>query len=67
LRFPHSCIQCRNAFPGESFVTLGKNKGRALGDQLRSIDKARLAGRIGTLEPAELDAVDEALRVTLAL
>jgi mRNA interferase MazF len=54
-------------FPGESLVTLGNKKGRALGDQLRSIDKARLAGRIGTLMRDELDAVDIALRVTLAL
>jgi mRNA interferase MazF len=54
-------------FPGESLVTLGKSKGRALGDQLRSIDKVRLAGRIGSLEKGELEAVDVALRVTLSL
>ena len=41
-------------------------KGRVLGDQIRSIDRARLRGRVQRLTGDEMDRVDEALRVTLA-
>lgn len=54
-------------FPGEAKVTVGGREGRALGDQLRSIDKSRLGKRIGRLLKSDLDAVDEALRTTLDL
>jgi mRNA interferase MazF len=54
-------------YPGEAKVRLGKREGRALGDQLRSIDKARLGKRIARLDRTDLQAVDEALRITLDL
>jgi mRNA interferase MazF len=54
-------------YPGEARVRVRREPGRALGDQIRSIDKARLRGRAGTLTPEELSDVDEALRVTLGL
>jgi len=40
---------------------------RALGDQLRSIDKSRLRSRIGALGHDELLDVEEAVRITLGL
>jgi len=40
---------------------------RALGDQIRSIDKSRLRSRLGRLNQEELEAVDDALRITLGL
>ncbi len=40
---------------------------RVLGDQIRSLDKSRLRSRIDRLSPDELMAVDEAIRITLAL
>ena len=36
-------------FPGEVHIRVAKRVGRVLGDQLRSIDKARLGKRIGRL------------------
>lgn len=54
-------------YPGEAAVRFGAKEGRALGDQLRSIDKTRLSGRIGTLTAREMQLVDEALRITLDL
>jgi mRNA interferase MazF len=54
-------------YPGEAQVQLKGKPGRALGDQIRSIDKHRLRGRIGRLARDEMVAVDEALRITLAL
>jgi mRNA interferase MazF len=54
-------------YSGEALVQIGNKRGRALGDQLRSVDKRRLSTRIGTLSVKELERIDEALRITLAL
>ena len=54
-------------YPGEALVEVKGKRGRALGDQIRSIDKARLKARVSTLTPEEMAHVDEALAVTLAL
>ena len=54
-------------FPGEALVSVGGKPGRILGDQLRSIDKKRLRGRIGSLSGQDLRGVDQALRITLDL
>jgi mRNA interferase MazF len=57
----------RSLFPGEALVVVRGKPGRVLGDQLRSIDKRRLRGRIGSLSRQDARAVDEALRITLDL
>ena len=54
-------------YPGEALLELKGKPGRALGDQIRSIDKARLKARAGTLTADEMARVDEALAITLAL
>ena len=54
-------------YPGEAVVRVQGKPRRALGDQIRSIDKARLRSRIGTLTRDEVVAVDVALRITLDL
>ena len=54
-------------YPGEAPIEVRGKPGRALGDQIRSIDKSRLRSRVGRLSQDELQAVDEALRITLAL
>jgi mRNA interferase MazF len=54
-------------FPGEALVEVKGKSGRALGDQIRSIDKRRLKTRVGTLTAGEMARVDEALAITLAL
>ncbi len=54
-------------FPGEARIEVRGTPARVLGDQLRSIDKARLKSRIGTLSRDELLDVEEAVRITLAL
>lgn len=54
-------------YPGEARVTVHGKPARALGDQIRSIDKARLRSRLGRLTDDELADVDQALRITLAL
>ena len=54
-------------YPGEVAIEVEGKPARALGDQIRSIDKSRLRSRLGRLNQEELEAVDDALRVTLAL
>jgi mRNA interferase MazF len=54
-------------FPGEAKILVAGREGRALGDQLRSIEKTRLGKRIGRLQQSDLDSVDNALRTTLDL
>lgn len=54
-------------YPGEARITLGGKPARVLGDQIRSLDKARLRGRIGAVSHDELQDVDTALRITLDL
>ena len=56
-----------HCYPGEALVTIKGKPARALGDQLRSIDKGRLRGKVDVLAETELRQVDEALRITLAL
>ena len=54
-------------YPGEALVQVKGKPARALGDQLRSIDKLRLRRRLDALAQAEVEAIDGALRITLAL
>jgi mRNA interferase MazF len=54
-------------YPGEAAIDGEGKPARALGDQIRSIDKSRLRSRLGRLNQEELEAVDDALRVTLGL
>ncbi len=54
-------------YPGEAQVDVKGKAGRVLGDQIRSIDKARLRGRIGALTREDLRDVEIALRITLDL
>ncbi len=54
-------------YPGEALIRIKGQPGRALGDQIRSLDKIRLQSRIGSLTTEEMAAVDEALLVTLGI
>ena len=45
-------------YPGEAMVVVNGKPARVLGDQIRSVDKARLRSRIDTLSHDELAAVD---------
>jgi mRNA interferase MazF len=54
-------------YPGEAIVEIKGKQGRALGDQIRSIDKSRLKARVGRLTADETSRIDEALAITLGL
>jgi mRNA interferase MazF len=54
-------------YPGEARIEVRGAPARVLGDQIRSLDKARLRTRIGTLTKQELLLVERAVRITLDL
>jgi mRNA interferase MazF len=54
-------------YPGEAMVDVKGRPGRALGDQIRSIDKRRLKARVSSLTADEMARIDEALAITLGL
>ena len=54
-------------YPGEAMIDVKGRPGRALGDQIRSIDKRRLKARVSTLSADEMARIDEALAITLGL
>ena len=54
-------------YPGEARVEVKGSPGRALGDQIRSVDKKRLRARVGRLTSKEMVGIEEALAITLDL
>lgn len=54
-------------FPVEALVTIDGKHSKAMADQLTTVDKQRLKSRIGELPPAELAALEKAIRIQLNL
>jgi mRNA-degrading endonuclease toxin of MazEF toxin-antitoxin module len=54
-------------YPWEAMGEVKGKPGRALGDQIRSIDKIRLKSRAGRLTADEMSLIDDALMITLGL
>ena len=52
-------------YPGEARIHVRGRPARVLGDQIRSIDKARLRARIGSLNQTELREAEAAVLITL--
>ncbi|MBI5816487.1 MAG: type II toxin-antitoxin system PemK/MazF family toxin [Nitrospinae bacterium] len=51
----------------ETRVAIGGKPGKAMLDQIRAVDKIRLAGYIGRVTPDEMRAMEEALKLVLDL
>lgn len=54
-------------YPGEAVVTLGGQRSKAMADQIMAADKSRLKSQLDTLSKADLLAVEDAIKVHLAL
>lgn len=54
-------------YPGEAVVTVGGQSSKAMADQIMAADKSRLKDRLGTLTKSDLLAVEDAIKVHLAL
>ena len=54
-------------YPSEALVTVRRRRSKAVADQIATVGKHRLSGRLGRLSEADLRAVEGAIRVQLAL
>jgi mRNA interferase MazF len=54
-------------YPSEAFVKVRGKKHKAMADQLTTVSKSRLQNRVGRLSEADMQAVEQAIKVQLEL
>ena len=54
-------------YPGEAFVSLNAEKRKAMADQLTTVSKQRLSGKIGTLSKEDVGRVEVAVLLQLGI
>lgn len=54
-------------YPGEAIVTVAGQASKAMADQIMAADKGRLKSRLGVLSKADLLAVEDGIKMHLAL
>lgn len=54
-------------YPGEAVITVSGEKRKAMADQIMAADKSRLKSRIDALSKTDMLAVEDAIKVHLAL
>ena len=54
-------------FPSEALVTLNGQPRKAMADQLTTVSKLRLSNRAGSLSPADMEQVEQAIKVQFGL
>lgn len=54
-------------YPGEAAITVAGKPGKAMADQIMAADKARLKEHVGVLSKADMLAVEDAIRIHLAM
>jgi mRNA interferase MazF len=52
---------------GEALVTVGGQSNKAMADQITTADKARLKSQLGALSSADMQAVEDAIKIHLGL
>jgi mRNA interferase MazF len=54
-------------YPGEAVVSVDGQSSKAMADQIMAADKARLKSQLGTVGKADMQAVEDAIRVHLGM
>ena len=54
-------------YPGEALVTVAGQSSKAMVDQIMAADKSRLKSQLGSVGKADMQAVEDAIRVHLGL
>ena len=54
-------------YPGEAAVTIGGKNCKAVADQIMAADKSRLKSQLDTLSKVDIKAVEDAIKIHLAL
>lgn len=56
-----------HVYPGEAIVHIAGKRSKAMADQIMAADKARLKNRLATLSKEDTLAVEDAIKLQLAL
>ena len=59
--------QVGHVYPSEAIVTLGSKQGKAMADQLATVNKRRLISREGELEHSDMRKVEHVVKIQLGL
>jgi len=54
-------------YPSEALVTVADRRAKAMANQIATVDKSRLRNRIGKLSKSDMWAVEDIVRIHLAL
>jgi len=54
-------------YPGEAAITVSGRSGKAMTDQIMAADKSRLKAKLDVLSKDDLNAVEDAIKIHLAL
>lgn len=54
-------------YPGEALVDVGKQRSKAMADQIMAADKSRLKTRLDTLSGSDMLALEDAVKIHLGL
>ncbi len=54
-------------YPSEAYVAVRSHRRKAMADQLTTVSKSRLSGKLGTLSRLDLQGVEHAIQVQLGL
>jgi len=54
-------------YPSEAYVTVRGKQHKAMADQLTTVSKSRLQNRVGRLSKADMQGVEQAIKVQLGL
>ena len=54
-------------YPGEAVVSVDGQSSKAMADQIMAADKARLKSQLGPVSQADMQALEDAIRVHLGL
>jgi mRNA interferase MazF len=54
-------------YPGEALLSVNGQNSKAMADQIMAADKARLKSQLGTVSKADMQAIEDAIRVHLGL
>ncbi len=54
-------------YPSEAYVMLGSKQSKAMADQLTTVSKLRLTNRAGRLSNSDVQKLEQAVKVQLAL
>ena len=54
-------------YPSEAVVAVGGNESKAMADQIATVSKARLAGKIAVLSDQDMRKIEDAIKVQLGM